>query len=165
VRPATTPFFRVWANSFTGWLHSFSEEGLIKACFHQQGRLADKVHHLSARAVQNRLGRVCCPAQTARIPHDDHATAALLVNGQDGTLSQKVSRQMANPGRKTYSNAQAIRWALDVATALEYLHMRSPAIFHRDVKLTNILCTKDECGQSVAKLSDFGLHVVSAVSH
>jgi len=70
---------------------------------------------------------------------------------------------MANPGSKLYSKGQALRWALDIASALEYLHMRTPAVFHRDVKLSNILCVRDECGQSVAKLSDFGLHVVSAV--
>eukprot|EP00775_Hariotina_reticulata_P006929 gene6929-7147_t len=87
--------------------------------------------------------------------------ALVLEYAKDGTLSKKVSRQMAAPGSKVYSNAQALRWALDIASALEYLHMRSPAVFHRDVKLSNILCMKDECGQSVAKLSDFGLHVVA----
>lgn len=84
-----------------------------------------------------------------------------FANAQDGTLSHKVLKQVANPGSKVYSNAQALRWALDTASALEYLHLRSPAVFHRDVKLSNILCVRDECGQSVAKLSDFGLHVVS----
>eukprot|EP00775_Hariotina_reticulata_P012407 gene12407-12542_t len=91
--------------------------------------------------------------------------ALVLEYAKDGTLSHKVLKQVANPGSKVYSNAQALRWALDIASALEYLHMRSPAVFHRDVKLSNILCVRDECGQSVAKLSDFGLHVVADDTH
>jgi len=67
---------------------------------------------------------------------------------------------MIQPGSKQYSNAQAIQWALDVAGALEYLHMRTPAVLHRDVKSANIMLTSED-GCLVAKLSDFGLHVVS----
>jgi serine/threonine protein kinase len=71
----------------------------------------------------------------------------------------KVSQSMISPGRQVYSNSQALGWALDVASALQYLHQRSPAVLHRDVKLSNVLLAKDEGGY-VAKLSDFGLHVV-----
>lgn len=69
---------------------------------------------------------------------------------------------MIHPGRTSYSNAQALGWALDVAQALEYLHMRCPAVLHRDVKSANIMLA-DEGGSMVAKLSDFGLHVVSCL--
>jgi serine/threonine protein kinase len=41
--------------------------------------------------------------------------------------------------------------------------MLSPAVLHRDVKSANIMLTEDEEGVMVAKLSDFGLHVVSVV--
>jgi serine/threonine protein kinase len=71
----------------------------------------------------------------------------------------KVSQSMISPGRQVYSNSQALGWALDVASALQYLHQRSPAVLHRDVKLSNVLLAKEEGGY-VAKLSDFGLHVV-----
>jgi serine/threonine protein kinase len=74
----------------------------------------------------------------------------------------KVSASMISPGRQVYSNAQALGWALDVASALQYLHCRSPAVLHRDVKLSNVLLAKEEGGY-VAKLSDFGLHVVRSV--
>jgi serine/threonine protein kinase len=78
---------------------------------------------------------------------------------QGGTLMHKVSASMISPGRQVYSNAQALSWALDVASALQYLHQRSPAMLHRDVKLSNVLLAKQEAGY-MAKLSDFGLHVV-----
>jgi serine/threonine protein kinase len=84
----------------------------------------------------------------------------LLLLLQGGTLMHKVSQSMISPARQVYSNAQALGWALDVASALQYLHQRSPAVLHRDVKLSNVLLAKQEGGY-VAKLSDFGLHVVS----
>lgn len=83
---------------------------------------------------------------------------------QHGNLGQRVVQNMIHPGRTCYTNAQALGWALDVARALEYLHMRSPAVLHRDVKSANIMITDNE-GSMVAKLSDFGLHVVSGRPH
>ncbi|WIA14837.1 hypothetical protein OEZ85_001556 [Tetradesmus obliquus] len=85
--------------------------------------------------------------------------ALVLEYAKGGTLMHKVSQSMISPGRQVYSNAQALAWALDVASALQYLHGRSPAVLHRDVKLSNMLLAKEE-GAWVAKLSDFGLHVV-----
>ena len=38
-----------------------------------------------------------------------------------------------------YTNADALRWATQVAQGLAYLHERSPQIIHRDLKLDNIL--------------------------
>ncbi|KAF8069472.1 mpv17 [Scenedesmus sp. PABB004] len=85
--------------------------------------------------------------------------ALVLEFAKGGTLSDKISSQMCSPGSRVYSRAQALSWALDVASGLEYLHSRCPAILHRDIKLSNV-CLAAEEGQLVAKLSDFGLHVV-----
>jgi serine/threonine protein kinase len=90
------------------------------------------------------------------------ANCCYCLHLQGGTLMDKVSASMISPGRQVYSNAQALGWALDVASALQYLHCRSPAVLHRDVKLSNVLLAKEE-GAYVAKLSDFGLHVVSCM--
>ena len=48
---------------------------------------------------------------------------------------------------------QAIDWAMQVCSALDYLHNQNPAILHRDIKPANIRITSK--GQAV--LVDFGL--------
>ncbi|KAF1317307.1 Tkl/drk protein kinase, partial [Globisporangium splendens] len=50
-------------------------------------------------------------------------------------------------------NGSKSRLALDVAKALQYLHARSPAIIHRDLKSNNVLLS----AQGDAKLIDFGV--------
>jgi serine/threonine protein kinase len=52
----------------------------------------------------------------------------------------------------------ALRWALQIAEALAYLHQFSPLIVHRDLKLENILLTSPIPARADAKLADFGLH-------
>jgi hypothetical protein len=47
-----------------------------------------------------------------------------------------------------------------MAIALLFLHQHNPPIFHRDIKPANALLTA-EGSRDVAKLADFGLHVVS----
>lgn len=74
-----------------------------------------------------------------------------------GPLSHVVCRQMANPNSKTYKTQDALAWALDLATALLYLHSQSPPFVHRDVKLSNVLLGGKYLGRRTAKLSDFGL--------
>lgn len=85
--------------------------------------------------------------------HIEHRESPHLVN--DPHFQQQA---MIATGR-TYSDADALGWGLDLARALAYLHGRSPQVLHRDVKLSNLLLVKE--GSSwVAKLADFGLHKV-----
>lgn len=74
-----------------------------------------------------------------------------------GSLGDMVKRQMVNPFRKLYSDADALRWALQVAKALQYLHESRPAVIHRDLKLENIMLTDADAPSADAKLADFGL--------
>lgn len=50
-------------------------------------------------------------------------------------------------------------WALDVASALEYLHSLTPPVVHRDLKSQNLLLAKDGArgARQRLKLCDFGL--------
>ncbi|PRW56224.1 Dual specificity kinase shkE [Chlorella sorokiniana] len=74
-----------------------------------------------------------------------------------GSLGDLVRQQMVNPFRKLYSDADALRWALQVARALQYLHESRPAVIHRDLKLDNIMLLDADVSATDAKLADFGL--------
>lgn len=59
-----------------------------------------------------------------------------------------------------------IRWARDIAKAMNYLHSRVPPIVHRDLKSLNILLDQSGC----VKLCDFGMartkeHTYIATKH
>jgi serine/threonine protein kinase len=76
---------------------------------------------------------------------------------QGGSLREAVMAQMCCPRKKLYCNADALRWCIDLAEALLYLHTRMPKIIHRDLKLDNVLLTDANLAVSSAKLTDFGL--------
>ena len=104
---------------------------------------------------------------------------------QGGSLAALVKRQMVTPYKQLYSDADALRWAVQLAGALQALHEGSPQVIHRDIKLDNVLLAavsqptrlgdqsprtpphwsddwrvRPAC-QMAAQLADFGLHVVS----
>ena len=74
-----------------------------------------------------------------------------------GSLRDIVFQQMITPRKSLYSASDALRWCLQVAKALAYLHAASPKVIHRDLKLDNILLDSKDVGASAAKLADFGL--------
>lgn len=77
---------------------------------------------------------------------------------------------MSQPHSAAYSYVDALTWACDIAAAVAHLHSLNPVVIHRDLKLENILLRKPQAQGApgcrklpIAKLTDFGLHVVSTV--
>lgn len=67
-----------------------------------------------------------------------------------GDLRSLVYESLAE---REYNDSDVLRWALDIAKALNYLHTRQPMIIHRDLKLENVLLDEHwNC-----KVTDFGL--------
>ncbi|KAJ9514901.1 hypothetical protein QJQ45_028625 [Haematococcus lacustris] len=79
-----------------------------------------------------------------------------LVDG--GSLRAVVARQMrhAREGR-VYRAEDAMRWLMQMAQGLKYLHQAQPQVIHRDLKLENILLKGKNPCTAAAKIADFGL--------
>lgn len=74
-----------------------------------------------------------------------------------GALREVVFKQMTMVGHTLYTEADALRWSLEIARALQYLHTAKPKVIHRDLKLDNVLLTDKKTSRASAKLADFGL--------
>lgn len=83
------------------------------------------------------------------IPEDSSQVPCMLISElcENGDLFDYI-RNVPPPPLK-----RVLRLMLDIARGLEYLHLRKPAIIHRDCKSTNILISRG----GVAKVGDFGL--------
>lgn len=89
-----------------------------------------------------RFRGICIPEDSSQIP-------CMLISElcENGDLFDYI-RNVPPPPLK-----RVLRLMLDIARGLEYLHLRKPAIIHRDCKSTNILISRG----GVAKVGDFGL--------
>ncbi len=91
-----------------------------------------------------------------------------VILAQAGSLGDMLRKQLITPYNKMYSDADALRWAVQLASALQALHDGCPQIIHRDIKLDNVLLAPPPPeegapkGTLIAKLADLGLHVVRA---
>ena len=61
--------------------------------------------------------------------------------------------------RPKYGLATGLKWCVEVAKAVEYLHSNAVNVVHRDLKLGNILLTERDLSQASIRLADFGLAV------
>lgn len=63
-----------------------------------------------------------------------------------GTLKDVVKASMdGGPSKRAYRLRDAVRWLLDIACGLRYLHSRIPMVLHRDLKLDNIMLSGACC--------------------
>lgn len=78
-----------------------------------------------------------------------------------GTLNSLLVKQAKDRKQALYTERDGLKWMLQIAKSLEYLHTLKPgevSLIHRDLKPHNILLHKDPVhGHVVAKLADFGL--------
>jgi len=58
-----------------------------------------------------------------------------------------------------YGLSTGLKWCVEVAKAVEYLHGNTVNVVHRDLKLGNILLTKKDLSRASIRLADFGLAV------
>lgn len=73
----------------------------------------------------------------------------------------KDLRQLMQEARRNntfLSESEVLRWAVQIADALDYLHHQDPPIIHRDIKPSNIKITPS----GLVKLVDFGLVKIMA---
>lgn len=87
---------------------------------------------------------------------EDAGRSYLVMEFVDGQNLAKVV-EVEGP----LSELQAMRWALEIARVLEYLHAQKPPVIFRDLKPENIMITASMSGPAgegrVVKLIDFGL--------
>ena len=62
-------------------------------------------------------------------------------------------RNILRDETRPLSSAQVVRWCVETARGLQYLHSREPPVCHRDLKSVNLLINED----MQLKVSDFGL--------
>ncbi len=58
---------------------------------------------------------------------------------QGGALNRLVISQMLMPHKSLFTLVTALKWCINMADALVYLHSSQPKVIHRDLKLENIL--------------------------
>eukprot|EP00210_Caulerpa_lentillifera_P001170 g1126.t1 len=97
--------------------------------------------------------------------HESLCVVTEFMNG--GSLKEWIYAKMKNPNRRVYSRKQAIKWMIQIAKGLVYLHGTPFVIVHRDLKPENILLQKSDPQEQrrveyEAKIADFGLSVVIA---
>eukprot|EP00210_Caulerpa_lentillifera_P002817 g2691.t1 len=84
----------------------------------------------------------------------------LIDGGSLDAFMQKMRRSHAPyEPRKSYTLKSAVRWCIQTASAVCYLHSEANKVIHRDIKLSNLLLTDVDLSKSDVKLADFGLAV------
>lgn len=111
---------------------------------------------LSARresSVLNSLNHPNIVRMFAYIEDGPHNEYLLVLESMEESLHHRIAKLKFDVNR--YANCpfvQRVRFLIDAAKGLEYLHTRSPRVIHRDLKGDNLLINIE----GVVKICDFG---------
>eukprot|EP00798_Chlamydomonas_sp_ICE-L_P007817 gene7817-1014_t len=76
---------------------------------------------------------------------------------EGGALSHTVMKEMVNSGKALFTTQDSLKWCIQIAKALAYMHSTTPKVVHRDLKLENILLKGTVRGQQEVCIADLGL--------
>lgn len=142
--------------------HNQEEQRKRTVLFFREAQALQSCQHTNVIGFQ---GLFRLPGSISNQLLGESVTSWVMVQefAEKGCLAQLVARQSYDPEKPLYSRTEALSWGLDLSSALRELHSREPKYIHRDVKLDNVLlCVQG--ARTVAKLCDFGLHVVAPSS-
>nr|CAD1818205.1 unnamed protein product [Ananas comosus var. bracteatus] len=116
------------------------------------GVAGDDEFHNEVEIISNLRHRNLVPLRGYCIAHGDLFLVYDFM--PNGSLDQHIFPSSSHPAPKTLTWPERRGIILDVAKGLAYLHYGvKPAIFHRDIKATNILLDRE----MRARVADFGL--------
>lgn len=80
---------------------------------------------------------------------------ACTTPGRISIVSERLSSDLEHvlKSKEKLSLSRRLKWALDAATGMAWLHKSDPVVLHRDLKTSNLLMTSND----VVKVCDFGL--------
>eukprot|EP00803_Ostreobium_quekettii_P003919 evm.model.scf_1645.1 EVM.evm.TU.scf_1645.1 scf_1645:7861-13002(-) len=119
----------------------------------QEANLLRKVHH---RYIVGFCGVGSSETESVEAMRGSVFFAEEFMAG--GTLKHLIMKQMKQKLPRRYKLTEALRWCIQIAEALSYLHNSTPVIVHRDMKPENVLLTTTDTEIAEAKIADFGLH-------
>eukprot|EP00798_Chlamydomonas_sp_ICE-L_P024729 gene24729-10365_t len=121
--------------------------------FYDEVRLLRKLDHPN---IMRYVGIGYVDASSEKTKRETMFLACEMMQG--GTLRKLVMNQMLMPHKSLFTLATALKWCINIADALAYLHSSQPKVIHRDLKLENILLKGGVTHSTqVACLADFGL--------
>eukprot|EP00798_Chlamydomonas_sp_ICE-L_P031247 gene31247-6391_t len=105
--------------------------------FYDEVRLLRKLDHPN---IMRYIGIGCIEASTEKKQQETMFLACEVMQG--GTLNRLVMSQMLMPHKSLYTLVTALKWCINMADALAYLHSSQTSVIHQDLKLENILLKK-----------------------
>jgi serine/threonine protein kinase len=93
------------------------------------------------------------------IPGDLRSAFYVMEHLAGGSLKRYYVKNRHGQRQACFGYREAMRWAIQLSSALAHMHSRTTPVVHRDIKLENVLLTSTNTAEASIKLADFGLAV------